>query len=276
MTYSHRLHLFHRVCFQLSSKWPSFFRAPVKTWKKKIRRDRLTTRSRYIFDLHSVEDPGKRTSHRLPYWMWSLVGGSVRLRKRELISRSSSDCSGWLGLDKDAKQFAAVAVVDLSKAFDCVRHDLLLQTLQSHGLGGTVLKWFHHFLTYRQQCIMLQDPPLTFNYSKGVLQASGSVLGPLLLKLTRVRRTSETGLQRNWKLPFHHLLMTSPCMLHELHRRQLTGSFQRRSPSWRRYCREDCGLVNSCEKNSCCAHPSQPAFDDFICPMHKYVWRHWP
>ena len=60
--------------------------------------------------------------------------------------------------------------------------------LVSKILLKTVLKWFHHFLTDRQQCIMLQDPPRTFSYSKGVLQASGSVLGPLLLKLTRVRR----------------------------------------------------------------------------------------
>ena len=68
-------------------------------------------------------------------------------------------------LAKDAKQYTAF--VDLSKAFDYVWHDLLLQTLQSHGLGGTVLKWFHHYLTDRQQCIVLQNPPLTFNCSKG-------------------------------------------------------------------------------------------------------------
>ena len=53
----------------------------------------------HIFDLHSVEGHGKNcpwTSHWLPYWMWSVVGGSVRLQKRALMSRPSFDCSGWL------------------------------------------------------------------------------------------------------------------------------------------------------------------------------------
>ena len=67
------------------------------------------------------------------------------LKNRALMSRSSSDCSDDRCLAKDAKQFTAVAFVDKRRAFDCVRHDLLLQTLQSHGLGGTVLKWFCHY-----------------------------------------------------------------------------------------------------------------------------------
>ena len=87
-------------------------------------------------------------------------------------------------LAKDAKHYEYTAVnvafVDLSKAFVCV-HDLLLKTLQSHGIGRKVLKWFHHYPTDRQQRILLQDPPLTFICSKGVPQGSG--LGPLLFNL---------------------------------------------------------------------------------------------
>ena len=41
--------------------------------------------------------------------------------------------------------------------------------------------WFHHYLTDRQHCIILQDPSLMFNCSKGVPQ--GCVLGPLLFNL---------------------------------------------------------------------------------------------
>ena len=134
------------------------------------------------------------------------------------------------GLAKDVKQYTAVGFADLSKAFDCVRHDLLLQTLQSHGLEGTMLKWFQHYLTDRQQCIMLQDPPLTFNCSKGA--RCHKVVSWDHYSLTYTCQTSEV-LERNSKLHYHHLLMTSPCMFHELHRRQLAGSFRRRSPSWR-------------------------------------------
>ena len=42
----------------------------------------------------------------------------------------------------DRGDTVAVAFLDLSKAFDCVRRDILLVELFNCGLGHTVLKWF--------------------------------------------------------------------------------------------------------------------------------------
>jgi len=84
------------------------------------------------------------------------------------------------------RQVTLLCLLDLSAAFDCVDHDLLLHRLQvlqlSFGISGVALEWICSFLTDRTQQIaygsQLSTPcPLPF----GVPQ--GSVLGPLLYTL---------------------------------------------------------------------------------------------
>ena len=83
----------------------------------------------------------------------------------------------------DTRQVTLLGLLDLSAAFDCVDHDLLLHRLQlSFGLTGVVLEWIRSFLTdctqevaYGSQLSARQ--PLLF----GVPQ--GSVLGSLLYVL---------------------------------------------------------------------------------------------
>ena len=50
-------------------------------------------------------------------------------------------------LAQDANKFTAIAFIDLSKAFDNVRHATLFLMLQKFGLGGTVLQWFFNYLS---------------------------------------------------------------------------------------------------------------------------------
>lgn len=83
----------------------------------------------------------------------------------------------------DAQQVTLLALLDLSAAFDCVDHSLLLQRLeQKFGLKDDVLRWLTSFITGRSQQVMYDGHlspvrPVQF----GVPQ--GSVLGPLLFVL---------------------------------------------------------------------------------------------
>jgi len=83
----------------------------------------------------------------------------------------------------DNKKVTLLALLDLSAAFDCVDHDILLSRLQSRfGLDGAVLAWIRSFLSDRTQRVcfggrLSAEIALIF----GVPQ--GCVLGPLLFLL---------------------------------------------------------------------------------------------
>ena len=80
----------------------------------------------------------------------------------------------------DAGDIAALALLDLSAAFDTVDHTILIQRLRtSFGLNDAVLSWFRSYLDQRRQHVCHrgeQSAPSIVQF--GVPQ--GSVLGPLL------------------------------------------------------------------------------------------------
>ena len=84
----------------------------------------------------------------------------------------------WMGGDK-----VFLLWLDLSAAFDTVNHSLLLSRLgNSFGITGTVLQWFHSYLSGRCQFVEINDTKLSVrDLSVGVPQ--GSVLGPILYLL---------------------------------------------------------------------------------------------
>ena len=71
--------------------------------------------------------------------------------------------------------------MDLSKAFDCLPHDLILLKLEAYGLSEKSINLLNSYLSGRKQCVKVKNMCSSFEtVYKGVPQ--GSILGPILLK----------------------------------------------------------------------------------------------
>ena len=83
-------------------------------------------------------------------------------------------------LDKGGK--VGAIFMDLSKAFDCIRHDLLIAKLHEYGFSRDALLLVHSYLESRQQRVKINGSFSSYKHLQlGVPQ--GSVLGPLFFNI---------------------------------------------------------------------------------------------
>ena len=77
------------------------------------------------------------------------------------------------------QQISLLLLIDFSKAFDMVEHNILLQKLYHYGIRGVALSWLKSYLANRKQCVSLNNKHSSIvEMEYGAPQ--GSILGPLM------------------------------------------------------------------------------------------------
>lgn len=88
----------------------------------------------------------------------------------------------------DTKNVTACLFFDMSKAFDLVSHEILLDKLDKYGIRGPALQWLSTYICNREQCVEIacinyrQEKTYTRSeyYLNKLGVPQGSILGPLL------------------------------------------------------------------------------------------------
>ena len=92
---------------------------------------------------------------------------------------------GTIVKNKEQKKSTVGVFIDLSKAFDTLNHDMLLQKMERYGIRGCTLKWFASYLSNRKmrvRCTSANTGQLDYSsyHDLDYGTPQGSCLGPLL------------------------------------------------------------------------------------------------
>jgi len=111
-----------------------------------------------------------------------LYGSQYGFRAMHSCEHALLEAQNILHTALDKKQIAALLLIDFSKAFDMVDHEILLNKLEHYGVRGHLLSWFRSYLIGRQQYVYVNNessPKQKLQYCV----PQGSILGPVLFIL---------------------------------------------------------------------------------------------
>ena len=82
----------------------------------------------------------------------------------------------------DKNLFTGALLMDLSKAFDCIPHDLLIAKLHAYGLDFNTVAFLNLYFKDRKQNVRINN---IFSAFQNILSAvpQGSILGPMLFNI---------------------------------------------------------------------------------------------
>lgn len=103
--------------------------------------------------------------------------------KRKSVATAIYEFSNAIFTGLDNQEFAMGLFLDLSKAYDCIDHSILLEKIGCYGLRGNVKSWIKSYLSNRVQMVAVSGESATFLSDPGYVSVGipqGSVIGPLL------------------------------------------------------------------------------------------------
>ena len=82
----------------------------------------------------------------------------------------------------DNNNVVVAVLTDLSKAFDCIPHDLSVAKLNAYGFNRDTVAYIYSYLKNRKQCVRING---TRSYLGDIISGvpQGSILGPILYNL---------------------------------------------------------------------------------------------
>lgn len=120
-----------------------------------------------------------------------LANEQFGFRKGSSTTDAIFDMTEFVTEALDGRENVITVLLDLTKAFDHVNHEVLLSIMERYGVRGIAYNWFQSYLKDRKQSVVLdildknkvlrKVETRTTNIKKGVTQ--GSILGPILFLL---------------------------------------------------------------------------------------------
>ena len=114
-----------------------------------------------------------------------LYDSQYGFRTNHSCENAVSELVGHILKRKEQNESTACVFLDLSKAFDTIKHEVLLKKLELYGIRGTALSWFQSYLSDRRirvKCNTISSGKTEISDAQPINTGTpqGSCLGPLI------------------------------------------------------------------------------------------------